>query len=119
MKKLIAVVLMLAVVGCKGPAGSKGDKGENGIQGARGPGQIEILTGAILSDSMTFTDSRIASAKLVTIYLINDGKYIELPYFLPGEGVNVYPIVNGSANTIQVINGQLAGASSCVVVLIL
>lgn len=119
MKKLLMVALLGLAVGCKGPAGSKGDKGENGIQGARGPGQIEILTGSVLSDSMTYTDSRISSAKLVTVYLINDGKYIELPYFLPGEGVNVYPVVDGFNNTIQVMNGQLAGGSDVVIVLVL
>lgn len=114
--KKIAFAVMLLTVGC---VGKKGDPGATGIQGLRGPGDIEVFSGAVTSDDFTVTDSRIGSAKEITVYVSAGGSLAELPYYLPGSGTNVFQIITPSTSKIEIFNGVLAGASQYVVVCIL
>lgn len=117
MKKLLMVVLFgLVVVGCKG---KNGNDGAAGIQGLRGPGTFEMLTGPVASDSFTVNDSRIEEASLITVYLFDGNFYVEMPYLLPAHGVNAFPVIDIDNNQISIVNGQLAGATSYLIVLII
>lgn len=85
MKKLMLLVSMLFVVGCKGPMGSKGDKGDTGLHG---PGQISVISGAVTSDDFNVTDARIGIASNVCVYIAVGGEVIQLPIWNP-TGFNV------------------------------
>lgn len=117
MKKIFLLsVLCLLSAGCKGP---KGDPGSGGIQGVRGPGDLEMLSGSVTSNSFTVTDSRIGQASVITIYLTDGTSVIELPYYLPGAGVNAFSDARPLANAVDIFNAQTAGATGYIISLII
>lgn len=116
MKIKIAAILILMLGACKS---TKGEKGDTGITGARGPGQMEVLTGPVTSNDFTVTDSRIGNSLSGSVYIGDSTNLIESPYFLPGLGINTYYIATPGQSKIQILNASSAGATRYVIVLIL
>jgi hypothetical protein len=109
MKRLLAILLCLSLIGCKGPKGDQGDPG---------PGRVSALTGIIPSDFFTVTDSRLSSNSNVAVYIgsFSSNQWAELPYFLPLVGVNTYYLLK--AGRIEIYNAQTAGGLSYNIVIV-
>jgi hypothetical protein len=79
MKRLLILGLLL-IFGCKGP---KGD------QGAAGPGRVENIIGAVVSDTQPIYDSRIGPSTGMDIYVGPDSSvWFPIPVYSPGPGTN-------------------------------
>lgn len=115
-RTLLTLLCLLSLVGCVKVKGERGEKGD------AGPGAIKLYTGVITSDEMFFQfpvpQSEIATW---TVYFNDGTDSLELPYFIPSEGVNTFAGLsqNGGGVQIQMVNGLKAGASHWQVVLVL
>jgi len=116
MKTLMIAVALLAVVGCKGPAGDKGDPGQAGIPGRPGPGAFVFLNGSVSSNDFIVTDSRIAQADQISVYLGDGTNNSQLPYFLPAVGINTFYLFR--PGQVEIYNAMTAGATRYVVEII-
>lgn len=112
---LLSIFTVLALSGCK----LKGDRGDKGDQG---PGTIKIYSGPILSNVFDVTIPEIPTEiAQITAYIDNGSVWIELPFYIPAQGVNAYNYYAPSSNsgTMTFGNCQLAGALEWEVVVIL
>ena len=107
MKRLLVLgFLCLAVCGCEN---FKGDKGDTGLPG--GTGEVGIVSGVVTGDLMNVFSGDITLPASISVYLKDPSvSQIELPYFLPGLGVNAYYLI--FPGKVQIFNAQLAGATS-------
>lgn len=113
MRKIMAVGLFFLIAGCKGP---KGDPGQTGLPGRPGPGAFVFLNGNVTSDDFTITDSRISEADQISVYLGDGTNAAQLPYFIPGLGINTFYVFR--AGQVEIVNGVKAGATKYVVEII-
>jgi len=98
-------------VGCNKLKGDRGDKGDPG------PGRVYIITGPLSSNSQTVAHRDIRLPANIAVYLKDGiGFEAELPYYLPGLGMNAYALIS-EANVI-IYNGLLAGANSFEIVVV-
>lgn len=105
----LAVLGAFSLVGCE----KKGDKGD---QGDPGPGQITVYNGSITSNTQIISVAALTSNSLVSVYVGAGGEWSELPYFMPGAGINTYYISENYVVTIY--NAQTAAATSYKIVVI-
>jgi len=119
MRKMIVASILLLAMGCKGPTGSTGaagSKGDPGHIGIPGPGAFVFLNGNVTSDDFTVTDSRISQADQISVYLGDGTNNLQLPYFLPGIGINTFYAFR--PNQVEIFNAKKAAATKYVVEII-
>lgn len=113
MKRMLMAGLLVLAVGCKGP---KGDQGPQGVAGPGGAGKVDVIAGVVSSNFFRVTDSRIKTTSNVTVLIGIGGSFVELPVFIPVDGVNSLAVVfNGY---VEIYNAQLANASSYQIVIL-
>lgn len=118
MKKAIVALLLLAA--CKGPAGSNGSTGLTGPRGDPGQpglpsGHFEFITGPVTSDDFTVTDPRVARSQQTTVYISDGTRYTALNTYLPGAGKNAFYVITIGPGTVEIVNGKTAGGSTYLV----
>ena len=99
--KLLAVLALSTIIGCKGPQGD---------QGQRGPGTVTNLSGVVNSNNFFVVNPALTANSNVFVSIGDGLAYIELPYFLPSQGINTYYLL-GTGN-ITIYNAMAAGATS-------
>lgn len=80
---------------------------------------MEVISGPVISDDFVVTDSRIAHASQINVYLNTSGSLVQMPIYLPALGLNALYIATPSASKIELFRSQLAGASQYVIVIII
>lgn len=97
MKKL-AIVLCIALLGCKGPKGERGDKG------AANENSFTTYTGLITSDDQIINNlDALDVNSTVSVYVKETGgTFVELPFFNPGVSVNIFYLA--SVHTVELVN---------------
>lgn len=95
---------LLLLIGCSQFEGDKGDKGDPG------PGQIFKYTGLITSDAQVISIPRYLEGYGISVLVTDPSGTVELPFFSPPLGVNVFYMATNYVVTIY--NAQSVGASS-------
>jgi hypothetical protein len=107
MKKIMLVGLcLIGLLGCKGKNGRDGSN-------ATPFKQSVILTGSITSDDFTIYNGDIGKATQVSVYLNAGNQAMELPYFLPGYGVNTFYVA--TPTSVRFRNCALAGGTNYII----
>lgn len=114
MSKMKMCFMSLLLLGaCKGPAGSKGDAG---LPGKPGAGSFVFINGNVSSDDFTVSDSRISAADQIGVYVGDGTNAAQLPYFLPGLGVNTFYVFR--PGQVEIVNAVKANATKYVIEII-
>jgi hypothetical protein len=101
MKKILAALMLVCLIGCKG---EKGDQGQAGLPGTA---NTRIVSGVVSGDTFTVTDSALCSAGSVSVYIGVVGAFTEMPYFLPSQGINTFYIWRSGACAVDIYNAKL------------
>lgn len=116
MKYLLICLSVVFMLGCKG---KQGDPGATGLQGATGAGRIEIFSGPVASNDFTVWDPLFSEASIVSVYLSDGTDVSELPYFLPGLGINTYFLYTPVSDQIRIFNASAALATQYLISIVI
>jgi hypothetical protein len=113
MKKIVAVVVLLMVGACKGPAGSDGKNGVGipGVPGQNGaPANISNYSGYINSDVQTVSVPVLGVNSDLSVFVQDaSNTFTELPIYYPALGYNVYYLA--SLGQVVIYNGLKGGVT--------
>lgn len=112
-----AIVLsLLFLVSCKGPKGEQGPVGP-GAPSSAPVNAPDILTfEGVITGNLMFVSVPSSGEYSLSVYIGDSISMTELPYFLPGEGVNTYYLAD--SNSVDIYNASLAGATRYRIVLV-
>ena len=101
--------------------GCQGDKGDQGPPGPAGPlpdpsAEILTLEGIVASNDFTVAAPLDSTSIAISVYVGDATDVAELPYYLPGFGVNAFFVAR--LGEVQIINALLAGANSYRIVIV-
>ena len=115
---LLIIISMFSLNSCKGDKGDAGPAGATGPAGPLPDPSAEILTleGAVTSNDFTVAAPLDSSSIAISVYVGDATDVAELPYWLPGSGVNTFFLAR--LGEVQIFNAVLAGAISYRIVIV-